>query len=135
MAKNKETNGRITRWFLSLQPFNFSVIHRPGRHHGNADALSRRDAFWSSFTLPRTSGPGRGMCGITRGQVVDGCYIPTHKMAALTKPTTPRGPQHPDGCECVRHLIEAELGENMGVQGKRGERTTRSKRKGTGLCV
>lgn len=41
MAKNKETNSRITKWFLSLQPFNFSVVHRPGRHHGNADALSR----------------------------------------------------------------------------------------------
>ena len=132
MAKNKETNGRVTRWFLSLQPFNFSVIHRPGRHHGNADALSRRDAFWSSFTLPRTSGPGRGMCGITRGQVVDGCYIPTHKMAALIKPTTPKGPQHSDSCMCVRHLIEAELRENRGEPGHRGERTNRTKRKGTG---
>lgn len=45
MAKNKETNSMVTRWFLSLQPFNFSVIHRTGQHHGNTDALSHRDAF------------------------------------------------------------------------------------------
>lgn len=44
-AKSKETNSRVTRWFLSLQAFNFSVVHRPGQIHGKADALSRCDAL------------------------------------------------------------------------------------------
>ena len=111
MAKNKESNSRVTRWFLGLQPFNFSVIHRPGRTHGNADALSRRDAFWSSFTLPRTSGPRGGMCGITRGRVVEGRYVPLpewlprHKMAA-GKTTSPRM-HFSDRCKCLSPLIEA----------------------------
>ncbi|XP_076139108.1 uncharacterized protein LOC143122160 isoform X4 [Alosa pseudoharengus] len=48
MARNRETNSRVTRWFLSLQAFNFSVVHRAGKRHGNADALSRRDAFFAS---------------------------------------------------------------------------------------
>ena len=41
MRQNKHTNARVTRWFLSLQEFNFVVEHRPGRQHQNADALSR----------------------------------------------------------------------------------------------
>ena len=44
MAGAKDTNARVTRWFLALQDFHFKVDHRPGKEHANADALSRRDA-------------------------------------------------------------------------------------------
>ena len=105
IAKTKESNSRVTRCFLGLQPFNFSVNHRPGRSHGNADALSRRDALWSSFNLPRTSGPGGGMCGIMRGCVVEGRYVPLHKMAA-GQTTFPR--MHgSDRCQCLSPLVTA----------------------------
>ncbi|XP_053499839.1 uncharacterized protein LOC128619596 [Ictalurus furcatus] len=50
MAKAKDTNARVTRWFLSLQDFSFQVQHRAGTHHGNADGLSRRDALWAQHT-------------------------------------------------------------------------------------
>ena len=43
MAGAKDTNARVTRWFLALQDFRFKVDHRLGREHANADALSRRD--------------------------------------------------------------------------------------------
>ena len=43
MAGAKDTNARVTRWFLALQDYRFQVDHRPGREHANADALSRRD--------------------------------------------------------------------------------------------
>ena len=36
-----EPKGRLARWVLDLQQFNFSVVHRAGRLHNNADALSR----------------------------------------------------------------------------------------------
>ena len=44
MAGAKDTNARVTRWFLALQDFHFTVDHRRGKEHANADALSRRDA-------------------------------------------------------------------------------------------
>ena len=37
----KENNPRLTRWSLSLQPYDFEVTYRPGKANGNADALSR----------------------------------------------------------------------------------------------
>ncbi|CAM4615096.1 unnamed protein product [Lepidochelys kempii] len=39
MHRNK-TNARVTRWFLSLQPFHFRVQHRAGSQHSNTDSLS-----------------------------------------------------------------------------------------------
>ena len=36
-----EPKGRLARWLMDLQEFEFSVHHRAGKSHGNADALSR----------------------------------------------------------------------------------------------
>lgn len=35
-------NGRLERWSLRLQEYNFEVVHRPGKSNVVADALSRR---------------------------------------------------------------------------------------------
>ena len=37
----KDTEGMMARWLHALQQFQFSIIHRPGDDHGNADKLSR----------------------------------------------------------------------------------------------
>ena len=37
----KDTEGMMSRWLHSLQQFQFSIVHRPGNDHGNADGLSR----------------------------------------------------------------------------------------------
>ena len=41
LDKLKDGNPRLTRWSLSLQPYQFQVEHRPGNQNSNADALSR----------------------------------------------------------------------------------------------
>ncbi|XP_051816115.1 uncharacterized protein LOC127537562 [Acanthochromis polyacanthus] len=38
----REPEGQVARWLEELQSFHFSVVHRPGAQHSNADALSRR---------------------------------------------------------------------------------------------
>ncbi len=37
LHRMKDTNARITRWYLALQPFKFKVIHRPGAQMAVAD--------------------------------------------------------------------------------------------------
>ena len=37
----KDTEGMMSRWLHALQQFQFSIIHRLGKNHGNADGLSR----------------------------------------------------------------------------------------------
>ncbi|XP_076838708.1 retrovirus-related Pol polyprotein from transposon 412 isoform X1 [Brachyhypopomus gauderio] len=38
----RDPEGQLARWLARLQEFKFDIVHRPGRIHGNADALSRR---------------------------------------------------------------------------------------------
>ena len=38
----RQPEGQVARWIESLQQYDFTVEHRPGAKHGNADALSRR---------------------------------------------------------------------------------------------
>ena len=37
----KEPEGQVARWLEALQELEFDIVHRKGRLHGNADALSR----------------------------------------------------------------------------------------------
>ena len=37
----KSPEGQLARWLEKLQDFEFSIVHRPGKKHCNADALSR----------------------------------------------------------------------------------------------
>ncbi|KAI2644445.1 Retrovirus-related Pol polyprotein from transposon 17.6 [Labeo rohita] len=46
MTRAKDTNARVTRWFLALQDFHFEVRHRAGVTNTNADELSR---IWTAY--------------------------------------------------------------------------------------
>lgn len=39
---------QLARWLERLQQYNFEIVHRAGKSHGNADALSRRPCAASS---------------------------------------------------------------------------------------
>ena len=37
-----DVHGHLTRWITFLQQFDYQFEYRPGRQHGNVDALSRQ---------------------------------------------------------------------------------------------
>ena len=42
LCKRTEPSCQVARWLEVLSEFHYSIEHRPGRLHGNADGLSRR---------------------------------------------------------------------------------------------
>ncbi|XP_061765808.1 uncharacterized protein LOC133558442 [Nerophis ophidion] len=42
MSIDKDPTGRRARWILELDPYNWSMQHKDGKRHTNADAVSRR---------------------------------------------------------------------------------------------
>uniref|UniRef100_A0A3B4WDD1 Gypsy retrotransposon integrase-like protein 1 n=2 Tax=Seriola lalandi dorsalis TaxID=1841481 RepID=A0A3B4WDD1_SERLL len=42
LTKLREPEGQLARWLEKLAEYDFQVLHRPGKFHQNADALSRR---------------------------------------------------------------------------------------------
>jgi transposase InsO family protein len=47
----KDIGGRLTRWMIYLQQFNFQFEYKPGKSHGNADTMSRRPATENIVTI------------------------------------------------------------------------------------
>ena len=55
-----EAKGLLARWIMDLQEFDFSAVHRAGRIHNNADALSRlvqTNLLDSATTTPAEQNP------------------------------------------------------------------------------
>ena len=47
----RDVSGRLARWSLVIQQFDLTVVHRPGKAHINADALSRAPVDPAPFKL------------------------------------------------------------------------------------
>ncbi len=67
LLRMKDTNARITHWYLALQPFKFKMVHRPGLQMAVADFLSRNGG---GGCRPDGSPPESGGRGMWRGGVV-----------------------------------------------------------------
>ena len=50
----KDSHGRLARWALSLQQYDFTIVHRSGSKNTNAGGLSRPQ--WSLTKVGRVSG-------------------------------------------------------------------------------
>ncbi|CAF1068455.1 unnamed protein product [Brachionus calyciflorus] len=51
LMKIKDANGRLARWAICLQTYEFQIVHRAGKKHVNADALSRAFAVVEELEL------------------------------------------------------------------------------------
>ncbi|KAI2647664.1 Retrovirus-related Pol polyprotein from transposon 17.6 [Labeo rohita] len=102
MSRAKDTNARVTRWFLALQDFNFTVKHRAGADNANADGLSR---LWSAFAGPARR-LGGGECDTSPElssaspwqRIHHTCNTPSHADQAQLQPLT-----WPDKKSCWKH--------------------------------
>ena len=53
----KDASGRLATWALLLQQYDFKIVHRPGKVHGNADSLSRCPYVTSEFNSLQRDDP------------------------------------------------------------------------------
>ena len=51
----KQPEGQLARWLEKLQEFQFTIVHRPGRAHANADAISRQPVRHCNKMCPDAS--------------------------------------------------------------------------------
>ena len=97
LSRNKDSNARVLRWFLALQPFSFQTIHGAGRLQTNADYLSRcADPEWPERPLlgeGYCSGvPGLAMAdGVPGLAMADGASLSARGVTALVIGQAPTG--------------------------------------------
>ena len=53
-----DPSGRLARWSLLVQQYDFEIRHRPGAAHANANALSRRLYTFTSLSITAYDVPG-----------------------------------------------------------------------------
>ena len=74
----KHLEGQLARWLKQLQEFEFTIVHRPGKMHRNADAMSRRhcckdcpDTHTIAIIVPDTISIGYSQEEIHQAQLED----------------------------------------------------------------
>ena len=108
MYRNKDKNDRITRWFLELQDYNFTVEHRPGKEIPHADALSRQYEEEEKEASSTRRKLGGGICGISLGLRPAGRH-PTRKQSWRESRARAGGPRLPLGIVCEGRYLPNQL--------------------------
>ena len=68
----KNPEGQTARWIEILETYHFEIIHRPGKRHGNADAMSRipcRQCGLTDHVEPGRKNQNSNTPGSVRGQI------------------------------------------------------------------
>ena len=77
-------HSKLSRWSLTLQSYAYTIKHRPGKSHGNVDALSRMPESTSDREPPREELPAL-ICAIdTPGLQLERIKELQHQDPALT---------------------------------------------------
>ena len=95
LSRAKDLDGRLARWQLKLQQYNFTVQYRPGRLHSNVDALTRQDTDCPAAPPPKQIN----------------CLLTLNKMCPplSTQAATGSGDAEPEVAELRAHQLEQRL--------------------------
>ena len=94
LMKVKDPTGRLARWALQLQQYDFYILHRPGSSNANADALSRRS--YSPLQKPSPDSPSTSVAAI------DNVLSSVQRLHSLQR-------QDPDLAAIIQYLEDAQL--------------------------
>ena len=92
LPTNKDVSGRLARWAIHLQGYDFDIVYKPGKKNGKADALSRR-------TYPLTPEPKE-----------DGHEIMANLQLQLNVQFLNITPDYSDNCATLASLTNTSLG-------------------------
>ena len=94
LYKRSEPSHQVARWIEILSEFDFTIEHRAGAKHGNADGLSRcQDCKQCSRIEERDGGPKSGELGDLRENRVVTLQLGNSRTD--TEPERPKVPQGP----------------------------------------
>lgn len=91
----KDTGGRIARWIMFLQQFNFDIKYKKGSTHTNADALSRQPSPPVSAVIDQSQLPAK-VSELIKAQMEDPLVGPlySHLSEGTPLPKVPPGLSH-----------------------------------------
>jgi len=102
----REPEGQLARWLEKLQEYEFTIVHRSGSHHGNADALSRRPC--SQCHRLETANPSVGTpCVAVNGNTA------TVTSAKVESTAVEKGAQLPTSVTAVNIIDGATASDNL----------------------
>ncbi|XP_078240212.1 uncharacterized protein LOC144586237 [Pogona vitticeps] len=106
LNRMKDANPRLTRWYLSLQPYAFQVKYKKGVNHANADYFSRQGEGNMRGDEERTAHSSGGACeGVERESV----------------PSAEKTEEKEDGKKEQLDSSESNKEEKKGLTGREGE--------------
>ena len=71
----KAPTGQLARWLETLFVYDFTLITRPGRAHGNADGLSRLPCLGKSGVCTAIIATKEVGCWLTKMYVLSECHV------------------------------------------------------------
>ena len=84
----RNPEGQLVRWLEKLQEYQFTIVHRPGKKHANADALSRlpcqqcgRASHYDSTPIALLTS-GDLLCGYSPDQLRDTIARQLHRTSS-----------------------------------------------------
>ena len=116
----KDSEGQLARWLEKLAEYKFTIIHRPGKFHTNADSLSRRPCPNScpcKVSVPKTIDKGTQIQETIHMCSTESRSQPTIPVSHSTQTDDPTDiPGNESGSPGTNNLHKSQLVDDQCVQ-------------------